>query len=127
MLAPVFVGHDLYRRAAYGRHHPLAIPRVESATELCRRLGWLENGAFCVSPRASEEQLGRFHSSDYVRALRTASGTGSVCAEVRQRHGIGTLENPLFPGLFERASTSVGGSIRAAELALQGRVAFHPA
>ena len=37
--------------------------------------------------------------------------------ETRQRHHLGTMENPLFPGLFERASTSVGGSIRAAELA----------
>jgi acetoin utilization protein AcuC len=127
MPPPVFVGHDLYRQAAYGRHHPLAIPRVESATDLCRRLGWLENGAFRLSPRASEAQLERFHSADYVRALCTASGTGSVSAGARQRHGIGTMENPLFPGLFERASTSVGGSIRAAELALQGRVAFHPA
>ena len=127
MLAPVFVGHDLYRQAAYGRHHPLAIPRVESATELCRTLGWLESGAYCTSPRAGEAQLERFHCADYVRALRAASATGRASAEVRQRHGIGTMENPLFPGLFERASTSVGGSIRAAELALQGHVAFHPA
>ena len=127
MQSPVFVGHDLYRQAAYGRHHPLAIPRVESATELCRTLGWLENGAYCISPHASEAQLERFHSAGYVAALRTASETGSVPAGVRQRHGIGTMENPLFPGLFERASTSVGGSIRAAELALQGRSAFHPA
>ena len=127
MRAPVFVGHELYRQAAYGRHHPLAIPRVESATELCRTLGWLENGGYCISPRASEAQLERFHSADYVRALRAASGSGSVPAGVRQRHAIGTMENPLFPGLFERASTSVGGSIRAAELALQGHVAFHPA
>jgi acetoin utilization protein AcuC len=37
------------------------------------------------------------------------------------------MENPIFPGLFERAATSVGGSIRAAELALEGRIAYHPA
>jgi acetoin utilization protein AcuC len=50
-----------------------------------------------------------------------------VSAQARQRHGLGTMENPLFPGLFERAATSVGGSMRAAGLALEGRVAFHPA
>jgi acetoin utilization protein AcuC len=43
------------------------------------------------------------------------------------RHGFGNFENPLFPGVFERAATAVGGSILAAELALEGRVAFHPA
>ena len=127
MLPPVFVGHEIYRQAAYGRNHPLAIPRVEAATDLCRRLGWLEDGAFRLSPRASEDQLTRFHSSAYVKALCAASRSGSVPAGVRRRHAIGTMENPLFPGVFERASTSVGGSMRAAELALEGRVAFHPA
>ncbi|TAK85370.1 MAG: acetoin utilization protein AcuC [Betaproteobacteria bacterium] len=126
-MPPVFVGHDLYRQAAYGSHHPLAIPRVETATDLCRALGWFGEGEFAVSPCASEEQLTAFHAPHYVRALRTASETGSVSYEARQRYGLGTMENPLFPGVFERASTSVGGSIRAAELALAGRMAFHPA
>lgn len=127
MRSPVFVGHEIYRQAAYGRNHPLAIPRVEAATDLCRALGWLEDGAFRPSPRASEDQLARFHSRAYIEALRSASRTGSVDAAVRQRHAIGTMENPLFPGVFERASTSVGGSILSAELALEGRIAFHPA
>ena len=127
MRPPAFIGHDIYRQAAYGRNHPLAIPRVEAATDLCRGLGWLEDGAFRLSPRASEDQLTRFHSPAYVKALCEASRRGSVPSEVRQRHAIGTMENPLFPGVFERASTSVGGSIRAAQLALEGRIAFHPA
>ncbi|MCY4067150.1 MAG: hypothetical protein OXF57_12415, partial [Rhodospirillaceae bacterium] len=37
---PVFVGHEIYRRAAYGGNHPLAIPRVETAVDLCRDRGW---------------------------------------------------------------------------------------
>ena len=127
MLPPVFIGHEIYRQAAYGSHHPLAIPRVETATDLCRALGWLGEGCFRLSPRASEEQLARFHSDAYVKALRTASAAGFVSPQARQRHALGTMENPLFPGVFERASTSVGGSIRAAGLALEGRVAFHPA
>jgi hypothetical protein len=31
MPPPVFVGHEICRQAAYGAHHLLAIPRVESA------------------------------------------------------------------------------------------------
>ena len=126
-LAPLFVGHDVYRRAAYGSHHPLAIPRVEAATDLCLALGWLDPGEFRLSPRASEAQLETFHTPDYVRALREATQSGQVSARVRERHAIGNMENPLFPGVFERAATSVGGSIHAAELALEGRTAFHPA
>ena len=124
MQPPVFVGHDIYRQAAYGSHHPLSIPRVETTTDLCRALGWLDRGQFEVSPRAGDDALARFHTRAYIDALRLGS---SATRAARQRHALGTMENPLFPGLFERASTSVGGSIRAAELALQGRVAFHPA
>jgi acetoin utilization protein AcuC len=34
--------------------------------------------------------------------------------------------NPIFPGMFARASTAVGGSLLAARLAWEGRVVFHP-
>ena len=126
-LAPLFVGHAIYRQAAYGSNHPLAIPRVESVMDLCSALGWLGESEFRDSPRASMDQLAWFHASDYVQALRQASETGRVDFEVRRRYAIGTMENPVFPGVFERAATSVGGSILAAELALEGRIVFHPA
>ena len=126
-LAPVFVGHEIYRQPAYGRNHPLAIPRVETVMDLCRSLGWLGEGEDRESPRASEAQLARFHTPEYIAALRDASRSGRVELDARRRFGIGTMENPLFPGVFERASTAVGGSIRAAELAMEGRIAFHPA
>jgi acetoin utilization protein AcuC len=127
MLRPVFVGHELYRRPGYGGNHPLAIARVGPVMDLCRALGWLDEGAYRVSPRATEEQLAAFHTRDYIGALRRASDSGQVDAETRRRHALGTMENPLFAGLFERAATSVGGSMLSAELALAGRVAFHPA
>jgi acetoin utilization protein AcuC len=125
--APIFIGHEIYRQAAYGSNHPLAIPRVESVIDMCRVLGWLGQEEFCNSPRASEAQLARFHAPEYIAALRRASAAGKVDAETRRRFAIGTMENPIFPGVFERASTAVGGSIRAAELAREGRVVFHPA
>ena len=53
--------------------------------------------------------------------------SGRVSLEVRERHHIGTMANPLFPGLFQRAAMTVGGSIMAAELAMTGALAFHPA
>ena len=122
-----FVGDEVYRRPAYGTLHPLAIARVETVEDLCRAMDWFGAGDYESSPRASEQQLAAFHDPAYIAALKSCSATGRVPAEVRERHGIGTMENPLFAGVFERASTSVGGSIHAARIALEGRVAYHPA
>jgi acetoin utilization protein AcuC len=123
----VFIGSDLCRAPGFGSNHPLAIPRVATVMELCAALGWLAPGQFRSSQPATVEQLGRFHSREYIAALRAADATGSATVEVRDRFAIGTRENPLFPGVFARAATAVGGSILAAELALEGYIAFHPA
>jgi len=122
----LFVGSDVYREAAFGKHHPLSIIRVSGVVDICEILGWFEAEQFRKSPRASEEQLGKFHQADYISAIREADASGRVDKDIRERYRIGTMENPLFPGLFRRASTAVGGSILAAKLAMDGRVVFHP-
>jgi len=122
----LFVGSDVYRETAFGKHHPLSIIRVAGVVDLCETLSWFDDGQFRDSPRASVEQLQKFHHADYVNVVMTADARGSVDKEARERYRIGTMENPLFPGLFKRASTAVGGSILAAELALDGRAVFHP-
>jgi len=124
---PLFVGSDFCRASAFGRNHPLAIPRVAAVMDLCEALGWLDPASFRRAVAADIERLASFHDRDYVEALRTADSNGSVAPDVRARHHFGSFENPLFPGVFERAATAVGGSILAAELALEGRVVFHPA
>ncbi len=123
----VFIGSDLCRAPGFGSNHPLAIPRVASVMQLCAALGWLEPAEFRSSPQATVEQLARFHSREYLAALLAAQASGVVSIEARERYAIGTRENPVFPGVFARAATAVGGSILAAQLALDGQVAFHPA
>lgn len=123
----LFVASEFCRRPGFGSHHPLSIPRVATVLELCERLGWLDEDSYRGACAASVAELTAFHDPAYVEALRAADAARHVAPEVRERHGFGTLENPLFPGVFERAATAVGGSVLAAELALEGRVVFHPA
>jgi len=123
---PLFVGSEVYRQAAFGQHHPLSIIRVSGVVDVCRFLDWFDVEQYRDSPQATLEQLEQFHHRDYIEALRDADLRGSVEKSVRDRYRIGTMENPLFPGVFRRASTAVGGSIHAAELAMAGRVVFHP-
>jgi acetoin utilization protein AcuC len=123
----LYVDNPVFSRAAYGSQHPLAIARTETVSRLARTLGWLPQSAFKTSAAASLATLCRFHGRDYAMALRAADRHGKVDREWRQRYGFGTMENPLFAGVFERAATAVGGSILAAELSLEQRVVFHPA
>lgn len=123
---PLYVGSRVFRRAAFGDNHPLKIVRHSAVLDLVNILGWLPDDAFCQAPAATFEQLTEFHDPEYVRALQYADSTGTVDPVQRARYRIGTLENPLFSGLYERAATTVGGSILAAHLACKGHVAFHP-
>ncbi|MCB2087923.1 MAG: hypothetical protein KDD98_03740 [Sphingomonadaceae bacterium] len=95
--------------------------------EMCRLLGWLDEDNFRPSPQAHLATLRRVHDPAYLHALKAASDQGSVTPEWRERFKFGTMENPLFPHVFERAATTVGGSILSAQLALLGHVVFHPA
>ena len=123
---PVFVGSEAFRRPAFGDHHPLKIIRHSAVMDLARILGWLSDENFRACEPATVEQLLEFHDRAYLKALKHAEKTGRVEREVRELYQIGTLENPLFEGLFDRAARTVGGSILAAELALQGHTVFHP-
>ena len=123
----LFVASDFCRRPGFGKHHPLSIPRVSAVLELCACLGWLDEKHLRPSRVATVAELGSFHDPEYVAALRASDAAGRVEPSIRERHGFGNFENPLFPGVFERAATAVGGSILAADLALEGRAVFHPA
>ncbi len=125
--APIFVSSDIYKRTGFQGLHPLAISRIGAVEQFCRHLGWLGPDNYMTSSPAPKDILYRFHNRDYVDAIEQADKSGKISAETRERYNFGTMENPLFKGLFKRASTTIAGSIRAAEHALCGGIAFHPA
>jgi len=123
---PIFIGSEIYRGSTYGRVHPLAIPRVPTVIDLSRALGWLPNSAYRTSPRAKAAALQAFHTPRYVAALQAAEDSQQVSEATRTRHGLGTLSNPVFPEMFRRPATAVGGSLLAAEIVAGGGVAYNP-
>jgi acetoin utilization protein AcuC len=127
LTAPVFIGNEIYRRSSYGGAHPLRIPRVSTATDLARALGWLPPDRFRTAPRAKPVAVALFHDPDYLDALQTAEREGRVSDAVRARYGIGTLACPVFPEIWRRPATSAGGMMLAAELVRGGGIAYVPA
>ncbi|MEK9753992.1 MAG: acetoin utilization protein AcuC, partial [Rhodospirillaceae bacterium] len=114
-----FIASEVYRSTGYASRHPLAIPRVSLAMDLCRALGWLE-GAYIESPRATPAELERFHDPAYVAAVAAAEQAGAVPEEIARRHHLGINGNPIFDGMFRRPATACGGGMLAARLLMAG-------
>lgn len=121
-----FVGAAIYRRPSFAAGHPLAVPRVSTVIDLARALGWFAPGEYLVAPQARVAALARFHDPAYLAALAAAEADGCVSPEVTRRHGLGTLANPVFDGMFRRPATSAGGAMLAAELVAGGGVVHVP-
>lgn len=126
MQAPLFIGSNIYRGSSYGRMHPLSIPRVPTVIDLSRALGWLPQAQYRTSPRAKAAGLTGFHTPAYVAALMAAEAAQLVDEATRERHGLGTLSNPVFAEMFRRPATAAGGSLLAAELLVSGGVVYNP-
>ncbi|MBI4194045.1 MAG: acetoin utilization protein AcuC [Betaproteobacteria bacterium] len=115
------------RQRPYRSNHPLAIPRTALAIDLIRAYGAVTEREILPGRIAAVGELAWFHTADYIAAMRAAEANGRLREEDRERHQLGTLENPYFDGLFSIPARATGGSIQAAEAVLAGRIAFNPA
>ncbi len=80
-----------------------------------------------VAPRpAPRECMEMFHTPEYLDTLRRASA-GEFDASWMEM-GIGTMDCPVFPGMYEYAALACGGSLLGARMVERGQagVAFNP-
>jgi len=116
-----------WRRFDYGPEHPLRMERLGLTWRLMEAYGLTAGPKLKVlTPEpASVEAITRFHTGEYVEILRAVSGGEWVPQAAR--FGLGAGDNPIFPGLWEAAQLTAGGSLLAAQLVLDGEVtrAFH--
>ena len=123
---PILIGSQIYRGSRYGRVHPLSIPRIPTVIDLCRALGWLPGDQYRTSPRAKPSALRSFHTSAYLLALQKAERDQQVDDHVRDRHGLGTLSNPVFTEMFRRPATAAGGTLLGVALLKDGGMVYNP-
>ncbi len=124
---PRLIAAEIYRQSTYGGLHPLRIPRVSTVVDLSRALGWLPPAQYITSPRARAETLTAWHTPGYIAALQAAERDGQVSDTVRERHGLGTVSNPVFGEMFRRPATAAGASILAGEMLVRPGVVYSPA
>ncbi len=125
---PLLIGSDIYRTLPHPPGHPLGIPRVSLAIDLCRVLGWLPDTVYIDSPRASVDQIMRFHHQDYVAAVIEAERNQCVSAATARTFNLGVNGNAIHPHMFRRPATACGASLLAARLLVAGeRIVYNPA
>jgi acetoin utilization protein AcuC len=120
--ATAFVYSDRYAAFNYGPGHPFRNERLALTAGLCRAYGLLSLPSTClVQPReAAEDEVTAFHRPEYLAALRTAEENLGMPG-LRQ-YGLGTEDNPVFPGMVAWSLLSTGGSLVAMELVENGEV-----
>ena len=102
---PGMLGYDL------GGSHPFHPLRWRLTLSLARQLGVLDGVELTVPTPATVDELATIHDHRYIRAVQAAS---EVPPPVHSGHGIGTVDNPAFPGMHASAALIAGGSLLAA-------------
>lgn len=104
----------------FGHGHPLNPLRVDLTIRLARELGVLTgDGVHVEEPDpADDATLRTVHTADYVDAVKAASADPDT---VDLAHGLGTTDDPCFPGMHEASALVAGGTIAAARAVWEGR------
>jgi acetoin utilization protein AcuC len=111
-----------WKQFRFPEGHPWKGERAHAAFELAAKLDLLSgDDVLVLEPQpAPEEALLTFHKEPYLELLRRAN-RGEATEEML-RFGLGTLDCPVFPRVYDYARWIVGGTLLAAELIERGEV-----
>ena len=111
----------------FGASHPMAPERLDLTVRLARELGLLDAPGVRVVGApvpGTDELVLTAHDPDYVAAVRAASGPGAGGGWAEQLPwGLGTDDDPAFPGMHEAAGRVVAATVAAAGAVWSGRAA----
>ena len=108
---PEYAGYD------FGPEHPFTPKRLEMVLDLLRSLG--HEAHPIAAPAATREDLLSVHDEAYVAMVEALDrGKTSLVAD---RFGLGTPDNPTFPGMDLAARWLVGGTLHGARMLMTGQ------
>jgi len=107
---PEYAGYD------FGPEHPFTPARLDMLLDLLRALGHEVRPQ--AGPAATREEILTVHDEAYVATVEALDrGEPRPLAEA---HGLGTPDNPIFPGMDLAARWLVGGALHGARLLMTG-------
>jgi acetoin utilization protein AcuC len=109
---PSVIYHPAYQTYAFGAEHPFSPVRIEMLLELLAALG---HPVQTIAPEpATRQDILTVHDEEYVRRVEALSAGEEVPDS--ENFGLGTPDNPAFPGMDLAARWLVGGTLHAARL-----------
>jgi acetoin utilization protein AcuC len=109
----VVLSDDL-TRYDFGKDHPMAPGRVSNTISLARQLGVLDRLEVVPPPEIDIDLLRTVHTADYIDAVRRG--------EPNAAYGLGTSDNPAFPGMHEIAGRVAMATVEGARGVWSGEV-----
>jgi acetoin utilization protein AcuC len=129
MLRKVFVHSPALDEGGYPHSCPFNSRRAGQTLGKAASFGLTEGAdRQVVAPEpVPVDLLAKFHTAEYVAALRDASG-GSIDPDRALAAGLGTPDCPIFRGMFDFLSLAAGGSVVGARWIAEGKadIAFNP-
>ena len=120
-----FIYGDALSRHELRSDHPMRPVRLRYTYQLLREYGAFDSpGAVLLDPRsAAETELAWLHTPEYIAAVKDlGSSSGSGVIDPARFGFSGQGDNPVYPGMYEAAALSTGGSLLAAEMVASGEV-----
>ncbi|MHB1126129.1 MAG: acetoin utilization protein AcuC [Bacillota bacterium] len=119
----IYIYSNRFMDYEFNENHPFNPLRLQLAVEMAEQMGILLPEEIREPRLAVREELLFFHSPEYVDAVEKAGciPPGGDAAGM-DNFGLGTGDNPVFPGMHQAASLVVGATLRAAELVMEGAV-----
>lgn len=93
--------------------------RLKFTMALAESLGLLDGVELLAPAAADRADLLRIHTADYIDAVEHA--TPPAGSPQAPPYGLGSSDNPVFPGMHQAASVIVGGTLAAAREIAEGR------
>jgi acetoin utilization protein AcuC len=96
----------------FGTHHPMAPGRVNNTISLARHLGVMDRLGVVPPPETDLDLIRTVHTDDYIAAV--------MAAQPDEAFGLGTSDNPVFPGMHEVSARVCMASAEAARSVWSG-------
>ena len=101
---------DQFTKYNLGDGHPMNAKRLDIPYQLYKNLDFHDNQSIVefTPQEASEEDLLRYHSKNYIKMVKSLSKAGDG---YYGRYGLGTGDCPVFPEMHESSCLIVGGTL----------------